>query len=112
MKGKAAKRGPAGACGRPAKLWRLRLCVTDRTPRSPTAPANLKTTRETHREGRHRITLIDLLELPRLDKGGRILAIPAVARRLPRPVRTIIGDFSGARSPARRPGPAPRRATP
>jgi circadian clock protein KaiB len=112
MKGRAAKRGPTGDGRRPAKLWRLRLHVTGRTPRPPTASANLKTTCETHREGRHRISLIDLLELPRLAKGGRILVIPRIARMLPTPVRTFIGDFSGARSPARRPGPALRRVTP
>jgi circadian clock protein KaiB len=85
MKGRAAKRDPTGDGRRPAKLWRLRLHVTGRTPRPLAASANPKTTCETHREGRHRISLIDLLELPRLANGGRILAIPRVARRLPPP---------------------------
>ena len=79
---------------RPAKLWQLRLYVTDQTQKSLTAFANLKKICETHLKGRYRITVIDLLKHPQLAKGEQILAIPTVVRKLPNPVRTIIGDLS------------------
>jgi circadian clock protein KaiB len=90
----SVKRRPSVAPRRAAKLWQLRLYVTGQTPRSLTAFANLKTTCETHLKGRYRITVIDLLKRPQLAKGDQILAIPTVVRRLPKPVRTIIGDLS------------------
>ena len=77
-----------------AKLWQLRLYVMDQTPKSVTAFANLKCFCETHLKGRYRITVIDLLKQPHLAKGDQILAIPTVVRRLPSPVRTIIGNLS------------------
>ena len=79
---------------RPAKLWQLRLYVMDQTPKSLTAFANLKKFCETHLKGRYRITVIDLLKQPQLAKGDQILAIPTVVRKLPHPVRTIIGNLS------------------
>ncbi len=91
-----AKRRPSVAPRRAAKLWQLRLYVTGQTARSLTAFANLTTTCETHLKGRYRITVIDLLKHPQLAKGDQILAIPTVVRRLPKPVRTIIGDLSDA----------------
>jgi circadian clock protein KaiB len=92
MKAKPVKRRAARA--RPAPLWQLRLYVMDQTPRSLTAFANLKLLCETHLKGRYRITVIDLLRHPQLAKGDQILAIPTVVRRLPSPVRTIIGNLS------------------
>ena len=86
MKPKAVK--PA------APLWQLRLYVVDSTPKSATALANLKNFCETHLKGRYRIKVIDLLKQPQLAKGDQILAIPTVVRKLPKPVRTIIGTFS------------------
>ena len=86
MKPKAVK--PA------APLWQLRLYVVDSTPKSATALANLKKFCETHLKGRYRIKVIDLLKQPQLAKGDQILAIPTVVRKLPKPVRTIIGTFS------------------
>ena len=77
-----------------AKLWQLRLYVMDSTPKSQTALANLKQFCETHLKGIYRITVIDLLKQPQLAKGDQILAIPTVVRRLPKPVRTIIGNLS------------------
>ena len=77
-----------------AKLWQLRLYVMDETPKSMTAFANLKRLCETHLKGRYRIKVIDLLKQPQLAKGDQILAIPTVVRRLPKPVRTIIGNLS------------------
>ena len=79
---------------RPAKFWQLRLYVTDSTPKSLTAFANLKRICESNLKGRYRITVIDLVKQPHLAKGDQILAIPTVVRKLPKPVRTIIGTLS------------------
>lgn len=79
---------------RRAPIWQLRLYVTGQTRRSLTALSNLKQMCENHLHGRYRITVIDLLKHPQLAKGDQILAIPTVVRRLPKPIRTIIGDMS------------------
>ncbi|MDR3458861.1 MAG: circadian clock KaiB family protein [Verrucomicrobiae bacterium] len=79
---------------RPAKLWQLRLYVMDSTFKSETAFTNLKKFCETHLKGRYRITVIDLLKQPHLAKGDQILAVPTVVRRLPEPMRMIIGNLS------------------
>ncbi|MDI1250310.1 MAG: circadian clock KaiB family protein [Lacunisphaera sp.] len=79
---------------RPAQLWQLRLYVMDETLKSQIALTNLKTFCEHHLKGRYRITVIDLKKHPRLAKGDQILAIPTVVRRLPSPVRTIIGTLT------------------
>ena len=94
MKTKTVKRPAAGSRRRPAELWQLRLYVMDRTSKSQAALANLKKLCEVHLKGRYRITVIDLLKKPQLAKGDQILAIPTVVRRLPSPVRTIIGNLS------------------
>lgn len=93
MKAKILK--PRAAAKRPANpLWQLRLYVTDSTPRSLAAFANLKQFCETHLKNRYRITVIDLVKQPHLAKGDQILAIPTVVRRLPKPVRTLVGNLS------------------
>ena len=92
MKAKTVKRRAVA----PAKLWQLRLYVTDSTPKSMTAFANLKQFCENHLKGRYRITVIDLVKQPHLAKGDQILAVPTVVRRLPKPVRIIIGNLSDA----------------
>jgi circadian clock protein KaiB len=79
---------------RAAKLWQLRLYVVDQSPKSVTAFSNLKRICESHLRGRYRITVIDLLKKPQLARGDQILATPTVVRRLPNPVRTIIGNLS------------------
>ena len=94
MKAASPKRRPAGARRVGAQVWQLRLYVMDRTPKSIAAFSNLKRVCETHLKGRYRITVIDLLKHPRLAKGDQILATPTVVRRLPSPVRTIIGNLS------------------
>ena len=94
MKTKMVKRRASGSPRRPAKLWQLRLYVMDTTPKSLTAFSNLKKFCETHLKGRYRITVIDLVKRPHLAKGDQILAIPTVVRKLPKPVRTIIGNLS------------------
>ena len=94
MKTKPVKRRAVAAKRRPAPLWQLRLYVTDSTLKSQLAFANLKKFCETHLKGSYRITVIDLLKHPQLAKGDQILAIPTVVRRLPKPVRTLIGNLS------------------
>ena len=94
MKTKTVKQRAATARSRPAELWQLRLYVSDHTPKSLLALSNLKKICESQLKGRYRITVIDLLKQPQLAKGHQILAIPTVVRRLPKPVRTILGNLS------------------
>jgi circadian clock protein KaiB len=88
------ERAKAYAPKRPAKLWQLRLYVAGQTPKSLTAFANLKKICESHLKGRYHIEVIDLVEQPQLSSGDQILAIPTLVRKLPVPVRKIIGDLS------------------
>ena len=74
--------------------WQLRLYVAGQTPKSITALANLKRLCETHLAGRYEIEVIDLLKNPRLAAGDQILAVPTLVRKLPTPVKKIIGDLS------------------
>lgn len=74
--------------------WNLRLYVAGQTPKSLVAFANLKKICEEHLKGRYDIEVIDLLENPQLAQGDRILAIPTLVRKLPAPLRKIIGDLS------------------
>jgi circadian clock protein KaiB len=76
------------------EIWRLRLYVAGQTPKSLAAFANLKKICEEHMAGKYQIEVIDLLENPTLAKGDQILAIPTLVRRLPEPVKKIIGDLS------------------
>lgn len=78
----------------PDREWELRLYVAGRSAKSVAAFANLKRVCETHLAGRYRIEVIDLLEKPQLAKGDQILAIPTLVRKLPEPVRKLIGDLS------------------
>lgn len=72
----------------------LRLYVAGQTNKSLTAFANLKKIAEEHMAGKYRIEVIDLLENPKLAEGDQILAIPTLVRRLPPPIKRIIGDLS------------------
>ena len=94
MKNKTAKSHANGSHPLRAEFWQLRLYVTGQTQKSVTAFSNLKKFCENHLEGRYRIKVIDLVENPKLAKGDQILAIPTVVRKLPKPVRTIIGTLS------------------
>ena len=94
MKTKTLKRRASASPRRLAKLWQLRLYVMGPTPKSLTAFANLKKICENHLKGRYRITVIDLVKHPHLAKGDQILAVPTVVRKLPKPVRTILGNLS------------------
>jgi len=75
-------------------IWELRLYVAGQTPKSLKAFANLKKICEDHLEGKYRIEVIDLIENPQLAKGDQILAVPTLVRKLPEPVKQIIGDLS------------------
>ncbi len=75
-------------------FWQLRLYVAGQTPKSLTAFANLKKLCEEHLAGRYTIEVVDLLEQPQLAKGDQILAIPTLVRKLPPPMKKIIGDLS------------------
>lgn len=77
-----------------AKQWNLRLYVAGQTPKCVTAFANLKKLCEEHLGGDYSIEVIDLLKKPQLASGDQILAIPTLVRRLPSPMKKIIGDLS------------------
>ncbi len=87
-KTRAKKENPA------EEQWLLRLYVAGQTPRCITAFANLKRICEEHLAGRYQIEVIDLLVNPQLAKGDQILALPTLVRKLPVPVKKIIGDLS------------------
>jgi circadian clock protein KaiB len=74
--------------------WELRLYVAGQTVKSLQAFANLKRICEDHHPGKYHIEVIDLLKHPHLAKGDQILALPTLVRKLPEPVRKIIGDLS------------------
>ena len=74
--------------------WNLRLYVAGQTPRSLTAFKNLKDICEQYLKGEYQIEVIDLMENPTLARGDQILAIPTLVRKLPQPIRKIIGDLS------------------
>jgi circadian clock protein KaiB len=76
------------------RQWQLRLYVAGQTPKCLTAFANLKKLCEEHMGGDYHIEIVDLLQQPQLAKGDQILAIPTLVRKLPEPVRKIIGDLS------------------
>lgn len=78
----------------PGGLYNLRLYVAGQTPKSITALANLKMICEEHLAGRYQIEVIDLLEHPQLAAGDQILAVPTLVRRLPEPLKRIIGNLS------------------
>ena len=74
--------------------WELRLYIAGQTLKSVTALKNLKKYCETHLKGQYRIEVIDLLVKPQLAEGDQIFAIPTLVRKVPEPIRKIIGDLS------------------
>jgi len=74
--------------------YQLRLYVAGQTPKSVLAFTNLKEICEEHLQGRYEIEIIDLVENPQLAAGDQILAVPTLVRRLPEPIKKIIGDLS------------------
>jgi len=77
-----------------AQTYELRLYVAGQTPKSVLALANLRQICEEHLQGRYEIEVIDLVENPQLAQGDQILALPTLVRRLPEPIKKIIGDLS------------------
>lgn len=90
------KKAPSGsrAGADDAERWDLRLYVAGQTPKAIAAFANLQTLCDEHLGGRYSIEVIDLLKDPQLARGDEIVAVPTLVRRLPQPVRKIIGDLS------------------
>ena len=76
------------------EFWKLRLYVAGQTPKSLTAFSNLKRLCEERLQGRYTIEVIDLLKTPQLAEDDQILALPTLVRKLPEPIRKIIGDLS------------------
>ena len=77
-----------------ADHWDLRLYVAGQSPKSLKAFANLKRLCEEHMQSRYKIEIVDLVANPQLAAGDEIIAIPTLVRRLPAPMRKIIGDLS------------------
>jgi circadian clock protein KaiB len=75
------------------EVWELRLYIAGQTPRSVAAFANLKKICEEHLQGRYNIEVVDLVKHPQLAAGDQILAIPTLVRKLPQPLRKIVGDL-------------------
>ena len=82
---------PNGTAG---EKWNLRLYTAGQSPKSLAALDNLKRMCEQHLAGRYTIEVIDLLKNPRLAKDDQIVAIPTLVRKLPEPLRRIVGDLS------------------
>jgi circadian clock protein KaiB len=78
----------------PLEVYELRLYLAGHSPKSVRAVENLRRACEEHLAGRYRIELVDLLENPQLARGDEIIAVPTLVRKLPQPVRRIIGDLS------------------
>ena len=76
------------------RTWRLRLYVAGQTPKSIAALANLKRLCESHLAGRYRLEVIDLVSSPHLARRDDIVVVPTLVRKLPPPLRKIIGDLS------------------
>jgi len=87
-KKQAVRKSPA------AVAWELRLYVAGQTAKSLTAFANLKKICEEHIIGKYHIEVVDLLKNPKLAHGDQILAVPTLVRKLPEPIRKILGDLS------------------
>jgi circadian clock protein KaiB len=87
-----APSAPAPAAA--AAIFELRLYVAGQTTKSIAAIANLERICETHLAGQYRIEVIDLTKTPQLAAGDQIIAVPTLVRRLPEPVRKILGDLS------------------
>lgn len=96
------KRAPRKSCAKapaakPDGHYDLRLYVAGQSPKSLAAFANLKELCEVHLNGKYRIEVIDLIKKPQLARDDQIIAIPTLVRRLPQPIRKIIGDLCDRR---------------
>lgn len=82
---------------RAADQWTLRLYIAGQTPRSLAALANLKRLCEQHLAGRYQIEVVDLLKAPQLGARDQIVALPTLVRKLPEPIKRVIGDLSDSK---------------
>ena len=89
-----AKTSKTGKTASSEERWELRLYVAGNTPKSVSALNNLKRYCEEHLQNRYKIEVVDLLVQPQLAEGDQILAIPTLVRKVPVPIRKIIGDLS------------------
>ncbi len=90
----APRLGPPMGTNPNGENWELRLYVAGQSAKSMTAIANLKRICEEHLHGRYTIEVVDLLQHPQLARGEEIVALPTLVRRLPVPIRHIVGDLS------------------
>ena len=90
---KTARKQPRKTAADP-ELWILRLYIAGQTERARAALANLERICEEHLKGKYRLEIVDLTQNPTLASGDQILAVPTLVRRLPPPVKKIIGDLS------------------
>ena len=90
----ARRRCKSRGAGTRREIWELRLYVIGRSPKCVRAIENLQVACEQHLAGRYRIEVVDLLENPRLAVDDQILAVPTLVRKLPPPIRKIVGDLS------------------
>ncbi len=94
MKAVKTRKSPASKIESKKEMWELRLYIAGKTERAVTAFTNLKKICEDHLGGQYSIEIVDLLKKPQLARGDQILAVPTLVRKLPEPVRKIIGDLS------------------
>ncbi len=94
MKGKRSKTATKAVRRRKPGEWILRLYVAGQSGRSALALTNLEAVCEAHLAGRYRIEVVDLVKQPQLARGDQIFALPTLVRRLPPPMKKIIGDLS------------------
>ena len=92
--GGGGRGGRANGGRRKEPSYSLRLYVAGQTPKSLTAFANLKRICDQHLPGRYNIEVVDLLKEPQLAAGDQIVAIPTLVRKLPEPIKRVIGDLS------------------
>ena len=94
MKAVSSGKGKLGKTDAKEGIWNIRLYVAGQNKKSITTFANLKKICEEHLAGKYSIEVIDLLKNPQLAKGDQIIAIPTLVRKLPEPIRKIIGDLA------------------
>jgi circadian clock protein KaiB len=94
MKTPPGKKKKSAGTDETEEVWILKLYVAGQTPRSIAAFANLNEICDEHLAGKYRIEIVDLLKNPNLAKGARTLAVPTLVKKLPAPVKKIIGDLA------------------
>ena len=98
MKGKSKRPAKPRKTKANLEFFDLRLYIAGQTARSLAALANLQRICDEHLEGRYRLEVVDLLERPQLARGDQIVALPTLVRKLPEPIRKLVGDLSDTES--------------